>query len=134
MLSLFTFLHWRRKWQPIPVFLPGESPGQGSLVGSCLWGCTESETTEATKQQQQKILRASLVSQMVKNTPVNAGDSGLIPGSGGSSGEGNGNPLQYSCLGNPMDRRSLVGYCPWSHRRVRHDFVTEQNRTDNILR
>ena len=71
---------------------------------------------------------------MVKNTPVNAGDSGLIPGSGGSSGEGNGNPLQYSCLGNPMERRSLVGYCPWSHRRVRHDFVTEQNRTDNTLR
>ena len=41
---------------------------------------------------------------MVKNTPVNAGDSGLIPGSGGSSGEGNGNPLQYFCLGNPMHR------------------------------
>ena len=85
------------------MFLPGESPGQGSLVGSRLWGCTESETTEATKQQQQKILRASLVSQMVKNTPVNAGDSGLIPGSGGSSGEGNGNPLQYFCLENAMD-------------------------------
>ena len=34
-LSLFTFLHWRRKWQPIPVFLPGESRGQRSLVGCC---------------------------------------------------------------------------------------------------
>ena len=32
-LSLFTFMHWRRKWQPTPVFLPGESQGQGSLVG-----------------------------------------------------------------------------------------------------
>ena len=47
-LSLFTFMHWRRKWQPIPVFLPGESQGQGSLVGCCLWGRTESDTTEAT--------------------------------------------------------------------------------------
>jgi len=37
-LSLFTFMHWRRKWQPTPVFLPGESHGQRSLVGCCLWG------------------------------------------------------------------------------------------------
>ena len=41
---------------------------------------------------------------MVKNLPANAGDAGLIPGSGISSREGNGNPLQYSCLENPMDR------------------------------
>ena len=41
---------------------------------------------------------------MVKNPPVNAGDTGLIPGSGRSPGEGNGNSLQYSCLENPMDR------------------------------
>ena len=47
-LSLFTFMHWRRKWHPTPVFLPGESQGQGSLVGCRLWGCTESDTTEAT--------------------------------------------------------------------------------------
>ena len=46
---------------------------------------------------------------MVKNLPVNAGDSGLIPGSGRSPGEGNGNPLQYSCLGNPMDRGAWQG-------------------------
>ena len=39
-LSLFTFVHWRRKWQPTPVFLPGESQGQGSLVGCHLWGHT----------------------------------------------------------------------------------------------
>ena len=45
-LSLFTFMHWRRKWQPTPVFLPGESQGRGSLVGCRLWGCTESDTTE----------------------------------------------------------------------------------------
>ena len=47
-LSLFTFMHWRRKWQPTPVFLPGESQGQGSLVGCPLWGRTESDTTEVT--------------------------------------------------------------------------------------
>ena len=46
-LSLFTFMH-RRKWQPTPVFLPGESQGQGSLAGCRLWGHTESDTTEAT--------------------------------------------------------------------------------------
>ena len=47
-LSLFTFMHWRRKWQPTPVFLPGESQGLGRLVGCRLWGRTEADTTEAT--------------------------------------------------------------------------------------
>ena len=47
-LSLFTFMHWRRKWHPTPVSLPGESQGWGSLVGCRLWGRTESDTTEAT--------------------------------------------------------------------------------------
>ena len=56
-LSLFTFMHWRRKWQPTPVFFPGESQGRGSLVGCRLWGRTESDTTEAT-QQQQRVLEA----------------------------------------------------------------------------
>ena len=51
-LSLFTFMHWRRKWQPTPVFLPGESQGQRILVGCCLWGHTELDTTEVTYQQQ----------------------------------------------------------------------------------
>ena len=46
--SLFTLMHWRRKWQPTPVFLPGESQGRGSLVGFRLRGRTESDTTEAT--------------------------------------------------------------------------------------
>ena len=47
-LSLFTFMHWRRKWQPTPVFFPGESQGWRNLVGCRLWGHTESDTTEAT--------------------------------------------------------------------------------------
>ena len=45
---LFTFMHWGRKRQPSPVFLPGESQGWGSLVGCRLWGRTELDTTEAT--------------------------------------------------------------------------------------
>ena len=47
-LSFFTFMHWRRKWQPTPVFLPGKSQGRRSLVGCHLWGRTELDTTEAT--------------------------------------------------------------------------------------
>ena len=61
---------------------------------------------------------------MVKNPPANAGDVGLIPGSGRSPGEGNGNPLQYSCLENPMDRgawqTTVNGVA-----RVGHDLVTK---------
>ena len=49
-LSLSTFVHWRRKWHPTPVFLPGESQGQQSLVGCRLWGRTELDTTEVTQQ------------------------------------------------------------------------------------
>jgi len=52
---------------------------------------------------------------VVKNMPPNARDLDSIP-SLGRSGVGNGNPLQYSCLGNPMDRRSLKGYSSWDHK------------------
>ena len=47
-LSVFTFMHWRGKWQPTPGFLPGESQGQRSLVGCHLWSHTEPDTTEMT--------------------------------------------------------------------------------------
>ena len=47
-LSLFTSMHWRKKWQPTPVFLPGESQRWGNLVGCHLWGRTELGTTEVT--------------------------------------------------------------------------------------
>jgi len=50
-LSDFTFTHWRRKWQPTPVFLPGESQRRGRLVGCCLYGRTESDTTEGSRDQ-----------------------------------------------------------------------------------
>ena len=56
-LSLFTFMHWRRKWQPTPVFLPGESQGRGSLMGCRLRGRTGSDTTDVIQQQQQQFNR-----------------------------------------------------------------------------
>ena len=58
---------------------------------------------------------------VVKNPPVNAGDTGSIPESGRSRGVGNGNTLQYSCLGNPMDREEPGGLQPVGLQRVRHD-------------
>ena len=56
-LHFYTCRHvlWRRKWQPTPVFLPGES-----LVGCRLWGCTESDTTEVMQQQQQHVLKGKV--------------------------------------------------------------------------
>ena len=75
LLSLFTVMHWRRKWQPTPVFLPGETQRQRSLAGCRLWGRTESDTTE------QLHFHFSL----------------------SCTEEGNGNPLHYSCLENPRD-------------------------------
>ena len=66
---------------------------------------------------------------MVKNPPASEGDSGLIPGLGGSPGEGNGNPLQFSFSpGKYHGQRSLVGYSPWAHKRVGHDIETKQHQ------
>ena len=75
-LSLFTFMHWRKKWQPTPVFLPGKSHGPRSLEGCSPWGWEESDMTERLH------FHFSL----------------------SCIGEGNGNPLQCSCLENPRDR------------------------------
>ena len=54
----------------------------------------------------------------VEESASDAGNPGSIPGSGRSPGEGNGNPLQYSCLENPMDRGALVGYSPRGHKEL----------------
>ena len=72
-LSLFTFMHWRRKWQPTPVFLSGESQRWGSLVGCRLWGRTGSDTTEATQQQQQEQQSSAQNSQARFQEYVNSG-------------------------------------------------------------
>ena len=66
-------MHWRRKWQPTPLFLPGESHRWRSLVGCSPWGSYESDMTERLHFHFSR------------------------------TGEGNGTPLQYSCLKNPMD-------------------------------
>ena len=94
-LLLFTFMHWRMKWQPTPEFLPGESQGPGSLVGCRLWGRTELATTEAN-------LAAG--GSAGKESTCNVGDRSSIPGLGRSPEERNGYPLQYSGLENSMDR------------------------------
>ena len=62
---------------------------------------------------------------MIKNPPANAGDAGSISGSGTSPGEGNGNPLQYSCLGNPMTG-AWRAYSPSGCEGVGHDLATKQ--------
>ena len=83
LFSLFTFMHWRRKWQPTPVFLPGESQGQGSLLGASVYGVAQSRTW---------LKQLSSSSSFFSCTYF---------------GEGNGNPLQYSCLENHMERGAL---------------------------
>ena len=65
---------------------------------------------------------------VVKNLPANAEDASLIPGSGKFPGEGNGNPFQYSCLGNPINR-DLVGYSTWSCKRIRYNLATKTTTT-----
>ena len=62
------------------------------------------------------MFRASLVAQRIKNLPANARDTDVIPGLGRSLGEGNGNPLQYSGLENPMDGGDWWGYSPWGYK------------------
>ena len=69
-LLLFTFMHWRRKLQPTPVFLPGESQGPGSLVGCRLWGLTESDNWSDLAAAAVAAVRASLIAQLVKNPPA----------------------------------------------------------------
>ena len=66
---------------------------------------------------------------MVKNLPASAGhlrDKGSISGLGRSSGGGNGNPLQYSCLGESHGQRSLAGNSPWGRKESRHSLVNKQ--------
>ena len=68
---------------------------------------------------------------VVKNPPASAGDVGSILGSGRSPGEGNGNPLQYFCLGNPMDRGAWQA--TMGSQRVRHDLATKEQQHIHVL-
>ena len=94
--------------------MPGESHGQRSLAGYSPWDLKELDMTERLSLSLYiwKILTTPKILKLrgfpggsvVKNPPANAGDVGSIPGLGRCPGEGNGNVVQYSCLGNPMDR------------------------------
>ena len=70
---------------------------------------------------------------VVKNPPAIAGDVGLIPRLGRSSGEGNGNPLQYFCLGNPMDRGAWQAIVHGVTKRIRHDLVAKQQNNNYLI-
>ena len=90
---------WKKAWPPTPVFMPGESHGQRSLMGYGPCSYKELDTTEATQHSVTSCTQSFLVAQR-KESPVNAGDArdmGSVSGSGRSPGGGNGNPLQYSC-------------------------------------
>ena len=115
---------WRRAWLSTPVLLPGKFHGQRSLTGCRPWGHKEWDMTEQLnwtelnwsdiREDDSVIKRTRILINATsldfpggsegKVSAYNAGDMGSIPGTGRSPGEGNGNPLQYSCLENPMDR------------------------------
>ena len=110
-------MHWRRKWQPTPVFLPGESQGRGSLVGCRLWGCTELTRLKRLSSSSSSSTHYLCLSDpgllaigfglpngsAGKESACSVGDLGSIPGLGKYPGEGKGYPLQYSGLENSMD-------------------------------
>ena len=101
-----------------------ENPhGQKSLVGYSPWDHKESDTTEVTQQQHGGSNRGFPGGSVVNILPASAGDirdTGSILGSGRSPGEGNGNPLQYPCLGNPVDRGQPGGLQSMRSQGVRH--------------
>ena len=94
-LSIFTFMHWRRKWQPTPVYLPGEAQGPGSLVGCRLWGPTESKSLFYTS--------VSLLLSHIQGYRYHLSKFHIYALVYCIGREGNGTPLQHSCLENRMD-------------------------------
>ena len=125
-LSPFTFMHWRRKWQPTAVFLPGESQRQESLVGCCLWGRTVRDDWVTELNWPTPVFLGFPAGSDGKESACNAGDLGSAPGLGRSPGGGHGNPVQHSCLENPHGRRNLAGYSLWGHK---ESDMTEQLST-----
>ena len=141
-LYIFTHTPWRRKWQPTPVLLPGKFHGQRSLVGYGPWGHTVGHDW-ATEHTRIHIYNCVLYIRICewglprwlsgKESACQAGDAGLIPGSGRSPGRGNGNPLQYSCLENHMDRgawQATVHGVIW----VRHNWVSRHTYMHECIR
>ena len=112
----FHFMHWKRKWQPIPVFLSGESQGRGSLVGCRLWGRRVGHDWSDLAAVAEGFPGGS----DGKESACSVRDLGLTPELEKFSGEGNGYPFQYSCLENSMNRgawrATFMGF-----QKVRHD-------------
>ena len=123
-LSLFTSMHWRRKWQPTSVFLPCESQGWGSLVGLLSMG------SHRVGHNWNDLAAAAAATSQITNT-----NSDLIfkPDKPLTSwwyfGEGNGNPLQYSCLENLLDKGAWQATVH-GVARVRHNLSTKPNHGD----
>ena len=122
-------ISWRRKWLPTPLFLPGKFHGHRNLAGSP-WD----QRARYKWLSMNKVPRSQGGVRWVKPEwqgiayhggfpsssdgkvfACNAGDPGLIPGLGRFPGEGNGNPLQYSCMENPT-HRGLAGNSLWGHK------------------
>ena len=116
-LSLFTFMHWRRQWQPTPVFLPGESQGQGSLVGCRLW--------DRTSRTRLKRLSSSSSSSSAlsdwklpwwlrwQRTCLQCGRPGFDPWVRKITWRRKRQPTPVFSPGVSHGQRSLVGYSPW---------------------
>ena len=119
-------MHWRRKWQPTPVFLPGESQGWWSLVGCCLWVLTELDITEVTYQQQ-----ATLVAQMVKNLPVMPERPGFNPWAEKIPWRRVWQPTAVFLPGEFHGQRSLEGYSPWVRKEL--DTIDQLNTVQAVI-
>ena len=133
---------WRRAWPSTPGFLPGESLEQRSLVGCGCHRVAKSWTWLKQLSLHALVWKYCFVYLEYKEdfpggsegkaSVYNVGDLGLIPGSGRSPGEGNGNPLQYYCLENPMDRGARLQSMGWQ--RVRQDWATSELLSDTVNR
>ena len=102
--SLGWMIHWRRKWQPPPVFLPGKSHGWRSLAGYSPWGRTELEITERLHFHLHSTLTNHLMPFFQEEFSLSWGCKNRLL---------NGTPLQYSCLEKSHGRWSLEGCSPW---------------------
>ena len=108
-LLLFTFMHWRRKWQPTPVFLPGESQGRGSLAG-----CQSRTRLKRLSSSSSSAVWAFRVSQWVKNPPATQGTKrhGFHPWVGKIHWRRAWQSTPVFLTGESHGQRSLVGYSP----------------------
>ena len=115
-LSLFTFMHWRRKWQPTPVFLPGESQGRGSLVGCRLRGRRVGHDWSDL---------AVAVAQYGKESTCQCRRLRFDPWVGKIHWRRKLQPTPIFLPAKSHGKKSLEGYNPWNPKRVGHDLATK---------